>query len=328
MSTDKDNKMSVEATIWAWSLTKQQVSSLEKLILLSLADRANEKMECFPSAKRLENDCNTDIKTIYKTLDSLCSKNIIKKTGEMKGRTKSVPVYRLINVQKREEKSTPKNGLSKNEAHPKTGEVAHPKTGELSTPKNGSLNLKEEPKRRTYTTTTENPIERTAKSCSEKVVVVKDFQNQNPIIENHLSGLLVLNSEKITIKLTAAFRTNPVETKHIKSEEDFLRACEYSIIHRNDGNNGEPHTEQERIRGIIKLLKNGMFEDPKGWSNQKPINKKEIEERLQQQEKISLMKWQEEEKQRQLKNPIKTNSVKQPFKKLLGDVLKTIPNPA
>lgn len=146
MSIDKDNKMSVEATIWAWSLSKQQVSSLEKLVLLSLADRANEKMECFPSAKRLTNDCNTNIKTIYIALDSLCKKNVIKKTGEMKGRTKSVPVYKLLNVQKREYKSTPENGSSKNEAHPKTGEVAHPKTGELSTPENGSLNLKEEPK--------------------------------------------------------------------------------------------------------------------------------------------------------------------------------------
>ncbi len=294
--------MSVEATIWAWSLTKQQVSSLEKLILLSLADRANEKMECFPSAGRLEKDCNTNIKTIYKSLEALCQKNIIKKTGEMKGRTKSVPVYRLLKVQTRETKSTPKNGLAKNEAHPKTGEVAHPKTGVLSTPKNGSQNLSVEPNKRTYQTTT-----------TETVVVV-------------------LNSQKITTQLLAAFTANPVETKNIKNETDFLYACEYSIIHRNDGNNGEPLDENERVRGIIKLVKLGTFEDPKGWLKQKPANKEAVASRQKAQEEASLRKWQEEEKIReverkcQLEMPITINLVEQPSStKRLGGVLAGLP---
>ena len=297
----RTKKMSVEATIWAWSLTKQQVSSLEKLILLSLADRANEKMECFPSAGRLEKDCNTNIKTIYKSLEALCQKNIIKKTGEMKGRTKSVPVYRLLKVQTRETKSTPKNGLSKNEAHPKTGEVAHPKTGELSTPKNGSQNLSVEPNKRTYQTTT-----------TESVVVV-------------------LNSQKITTQLLAAFTVNPVETKNIKNENDFLFACEYSIVHRNDGNNGELYTEEERVRGIVKLVKEGNFEDPKGWSKQKPANKAKVAERLKAQEDASMLKWQEEEtireieRKRKMETPVTIDLVEQKGLKRLGGVLAGLP---
>ena len=102
--------MSVDATIWAWKFNKQQISSLEKLILLSLADRANEYDECYPSGKRLEKDCNTNIKTIYKCIDSLYKKGIIEKTGEMKGKTKSVPIYRLLNVPKGELKAPPKTG--------------------------------------------------------------------------------------------------------------------------------------------------------------------------------------------------------------------------
>lgn len=163
------------------------------------------------------------------------------------------------------------------------------------------------------TTTTGEPFTESQKSISEPVVVV-------------------LNSQKITNQLLNAFRANPVETKNIKTEEDFLCACEYSIIHRNDGNNGNPLDENERVRGIIKLVKQGAFEDPKGWSKQKPVNKKEIEDRLKKQEEASLRKWQEEEKsrevdrQKKLQTPITIDLAEQPLTKLLGGVLKRLPS--
>lgn len=144
--------------------------------------------------------------------------------------------------------------------------------------------------------------------------------------------VVVLNSQKITTQLLNAFRDNPVETDKIKTEEEFLLACEYSILHRNDGNTGDPIEEMQRVRGIIKLVKQGAFEDPKGWSKQKPVNKKEIEDRLKKQEEASLRKWQEEEKsrevdrQKKLQTPITIDLAEQPLTKLLGGVLKRLPS--
>jgi len=314
MSRKKDKKMSVEATIWAWSLTKQQVSSLEKLILLSLADRANEKMECFPSAARLEKDCNTNIKTIYKSLENLCKKNIIQKTGQMKGRTKSVPVYRLLNIRVREDLSTPKNGLSKNKAHPKMGT--------LSLPKNGLQNLSLEPNK---TTTTEHDSECPEKDMPKSVVVVNNYSSSPSDTQDEADKFLVASSQAVTKKLSEAFRLNPVETKNIKSEYDFLRACQYSIDHRNDGNIRELRTAEERVRGIIKLVNSGMFDEPKGWSKESICHKKEIEERARKQAEISLKKWQEEEAQRikiLKNNPIKQNPLSNLLQGIMGKSIK------
>ena len=48
--------MSLDATLWAW---KQKLKPAQKLLLLSLADRAGENMECYPSVKRLESPHNS-----------------------------------------------------------------------------------------------------------------------------------------------------------------------------------------------------------------------------------------------------------------------------
>lgn len=123
--------MSLDATLWVWKLGKKLISPFEKLILLSMADRANEYFECWPSIKRLCLDTNSDIKTIKKSLSSLRDKGFIEKTGKMVGRTKSVPVYKLV-------------GPIGREAGPKTDHLsdeAGPKTDLLSRPKNGPQNL-------------------------------------------------------------------------------------------------------------------------------------------------------------------------------------------
>lgn len=108
--------MSLDATIWAW---KQQVKPATlKIILLSLADRCGEDFTAFPSAKRLELDTCLNIKTIEKGMIKLVEMGLIYDTGERKGRTKSVKVYRLAVNQKREAPpifpdSSPNNGGSK-----------------------------------------------------------------------------------------------------------------------------------------------------------------------------------------------------------------------
>ena len=143
--------------------------------------------------------------------------------------------------------------------------------------------------------------------------------------------VVVLNSEKITTLLRTAFSDNPVETPNIKTEKDFLSACEYSVIHRNDGNLKDPISEMQRVRGIIKLVQNNSFDDPPGWYKQKPTNKKEVDKRIQLQEEASQRKWQEEEKireverKRQLNIPITIDLVKQKSTKRLGDILAGLP---
>lgn len=99
--------MSLDATIWAW---KQRIQknphasrSAVKIVLVSLADRASEQHTCYPSIARLELDTELNRKTILLALRHLCEIGLIADTGERKGKTNQVKVYRLINVLGRED---------------------------------------------------------------------------------------------------------------------------------------------------------------------------------------------------------------------------------
>ncbi|MCJ0828810.1 helix-turn-helix domain-containing protein [Acinetobacter sp. NIPH1876] len=104
--------MSLDATIWAWRAEVQ--NSSQRLVLLTLADRAGENHKCFPSLKRMEKDTKLNRKTIIKVLDELESGKLIKFTGETAGN--GVKIYQLIGVLGREEETltNTKNGTSTN----------------------------------------------------------------------------------------------------------------------------------------------------------------------------------------------------------------------
>lgn len=99
--------MSLDATIWAWKQrikkNKHASRSAVKIVLVSLADRASEDHTCFPSISRLELDTELNRKTILAAIRHLAEIGLIADTGERKGRTKQVKVYRLVGVQGREE---------------------------------------------------------------------------------------------------------------------------------------------------------------------------------------------------------------------------------
>ncbi|EPF72578.1 hypothetical protein GCM10025882_32040 [Acinetobacter gyllenbergii] len=100
--------MSLDATVWAWKKQFTAVKggsspALKKLVLLSMADRADEQHCCYPSTGRLAEDCQINKKTLFKILEELILDGVIFDTGERKGRTKQVIVYRLIGVQGREQ---------------------------------------------------------------------------------------------------------------------------------------------------------------------------------------------------------------------------------
>ncbi|ENV94186.1 hypothetical protein F937_03590 [Acinetobacter calcoaceticus ANC 3680] len=99
--------MSLDATVWAWKTRQRQkvggaLKPLKKLVLLSLADRAGETHECYPSIARLVEDTEMDRKTVLKIIDELIEDGFIIDTGKREGRTKQVKVYLLIGVKGRE----------------------------------------------------------------------------------------------------------------------------------------------------------------------------------------------------------------------------------
>lgn len=91
--------MSVDATRWAW--LQSEIKPTAKLVLLSLADRAGETHECYPSIKRLCEDTNLDRKTVIRSLKALCDCGLMMDTGKRKGFTGQVVVYRLVGVASR-----------------------------------------------------------------------------------------------------------------------------------------------------------------------------------------------------------------------------------
>lgn len=132
--------MSLDATIWAWRA--EVGSSTERLILLSLADRAGENHKCYPSIMRMVKDTKMNRKTIIKILDVLEAKGLIKFTGSIVGN--GVKVYQLLGVVGREDDQTNtkkgangKNGTSSNLG---TGSNIGTSTenGTSTSPKNGT----------------------------------------------------------------------------------------------------------------------------------------------------------------------------------------------
>ncbi|WOE31959.1 MULTISPECIES: helix-turn-helix domain-containing protein [unclassified Acinetobacter] len=99
--------MSLDATNWAWRVELKEKQggarkALKRLILLSLADRAGEDHCCYPSMQRLEKDTGLERKTVLKIISELLDDDLIADTGERKGVTKRVKVYKLKGVNGRE----------------------------------------------------------------------------------------------------------------------------------------------------------------------------------------------------------------------------------
>ncbi|MCC5853898.1 MAG: helix-turn-helix domain-containing protein [Alkalimonas sp.] len=131
--------MSRKATDWAWRYPAS--SSTVKLVLLALADRADEQSTCFPSIERLKRDTGLNRKTIIKATAELCNAGALSDTGQRKGATQRVKVYRLNT----ELVTVPKTELFQKRNDSKNGTLNSPKNGTLNSPKNGTQNQSVEP---------------------------------------------------------------------------------------------------------------------------------------------------------------------------------------
>ncbi|WP_052702655.1 helix-turn-helix domain-containing protein [Pseudoalteromonas piscicida] len=125
------------ATDWAW---KQEVKPATlKLLLLSIADRADEYHCCFPSIMRLAKDTGLNEKTVNSNLRKLESLGIISDTGKRVGERGRTKVYRLNGVEKvGKSNSTDFGGI--NESPPLESPAHEASRGEdFNTPENGSI---------------------------------------------------------------------------------------------------------------------------------------------------------------------------------------------
>ena len=129
--------MSLDATKWAWEQTG--LSPTQKLILPSMADRADEDNRCYPTNARLQADTGLNRKTIQKCINLLIERGLISDSGQRSGRTKQVIVYMLIGVANRDTKEAQKRNSTKSGTVPKYPERG-PKT-DIKRPKIGLRNL-------------------------------------------------------------------------------------------------------------------------------------------------------------------------------------------
>lgn len=148
--------MSIDATRWAW--TAPVNNSSQRLVLLSLADRAGEDHTAWPSIDRLAKDTVLDKKTVQKVILELINLGLVKDTGDRTGPTKRVRVLKLNGVKGREEctqnrdNSSAKKAIKSNLNNPENGNIKqpqkrndsnngnNPESGNLNDPKNGVLN--------------------------------------------------------------------------------------------------------------------------------------------------------------------------------------------
>src|SRR5690606_34985547 len=142
--------MSLDASNWAWRVELSEKKGgcripLKRLMLLSLADRAGEDHCCYPSMQRLEKDTGLERKTVLKIVAELLEDELIADTGERKGSTKRVKVYRLIGVngREREQKTEPLQDKNLYEIVPETEQYQKRNdsvNGTLNSANNGTLN--------------------------------------------------------------------------------------------------------------------------------------------------------------------------------------------
>lgn len=154
--------MSLDAMRWAKKVKTGRSSA--KSVLTWLADMCGADLTAYPSIDALAEATELNKKTVQASLQYLIAKGYVEDTGERRGRTRQIPVYRLLGVeesitdaertqkrehyQKRAPSNSPKNGDVKPN-NPKNGSVLNDQTIPFfpaNDPKNGIRNPPEEPK--------------------------------------------------------------------------------------------------------------------------------------------------------------------------------------
>jgi pyocin large subunit-like protein len=118
--------------------------SSDKFILVCMANYADEDDECWLSQTRLQSDTSLDRKTIMCGIRRLVEAGYIRDTGERKGSTKQIIVWRLVLSSN---PTVPKTApLHEAESVPESGPLVDPKSAENGTigtvPETAPLDIK------------------------------------------------------------------------------------------------------------------------------------------------------------------------------------------
>lgn len=125
--------MSLDAMRWAKKVKTGKSSA--KSVLTWLADMCGADHCAFPSIPALAEATELDKKTVQSSLQHLVALGLIEDTGERRGRTRQIPVYRLVGV---EESISDAEHTQKREHYLKRDRLAAAGK-ELNTPKNGNI---------------------------------------------------------------------------------------------------------------------------------------------------------------------------------------------
>lgn len=84
----------------SWALQQRGLKPITKIILISLADRHNPDYGCFPSIRKISDDTEVCVKSVYNHLLILEEKGLIKRTGRIRDNGQQTSnEYLLIGVQ-------------------------------------------------------------------------------------------------------------------------------------------------------------------------------------------------------------------------------------
>ncbi|WP_338804446.1 helix-turn-helix domain-containing protein [Xenorhabdus griffiniae] len=106
-----------------------------KLVLLKLADNANDKGECFPSYQHIADQCEISRRSVINHIDDLCKQGLVKKvyrTGE-KGNSSNVYILDLDGAKNSPPSENSALGVVKKLHHP--SETIAPPPSEKSAPR-------------------------------------------------------------------------------------------------------------------------------------------------------------------------------------------------
>lgn len=245
--------MSLEATLATWELTKQEVNSREKLLLLSLARRAGEEHTCWPSIKRMVEDTGLDRKTIIDIRQALIDKNLLKYTDRMVGRSGQIPEMQLLYVDEWEQKRNSSrlgtgatqpvdNSLKNTSTGTETGTGTSPKNGTGTSPENGTLNSKEE------------KVSRKKSFCASAQKKATALEKAAP--------------EKTAAPETASPKTKEQWREENEKRHDFADKMDAAVIGKQQMENEARHIAEheeikrtpmpESLRSMIQNMKRGM----------------------------------------------------------------------
>lgn len=244
--------MSIDAINWVFEL--QDLTPTEKIVLLSFANRSNDKTHiAWPSWSRLIHDTALKRTAIHTSLISLCKKGYLMKTGD---KIKQVYVYKIIGVLNKEE-------LKKFKSEQKNNK----KLSTTSSPN--------ELVRQTY-----QFAKRTSTSSPNELPLVRQT-NIEPSLESKKESKL---GDSIFLPIKTQIQ-NQLLKHELEVTDDIVGQIEFYVDSKPE------QTEEQTIRVAVSLHKRGIWKIPNGYNG---ITSQSIREDEEAQQLAKRNQYQEE----------------------------------